>query len=149
MVQLAKKVLHGLQALAKFCFQIAAVALQMFSSAVLGAPMWEAAHQAKQPGSAQQALIVILASSFSAASLCSAQFFTLLLLCFRDAMRNIKVVVTSPRLQRLVEASKSGDLYNSDIPERPKPVFRTSAPGVGTVLASNLALIWVLLTARV
>ena len=67
----------------------------------------------------------------------------------RDAMRNIKVVVTSPRLQRLVEASKSGDLYCTDIPERPKPVFRTSAPGVGTVLASNLALIWVLMTARV
>ncbi|DBB05473.1 hypothetical protein WJX77_004124 [Trebouxia sp. C0004] len=67
----------------------------------------------------------------------------------RDAMRNIKVVVTSPRLQRLVEASKSGDLYSTEIPERPKPVFRTSAPGVGTVLASNLALIWVLMTARV
>lgn len=64
-------------------------------------------------------------------------------------MRNIKVVVTSPRLQRLVEASKSGDLYSTDMPERPKPVFRTSAPGVGAVLASNLALIWVLMTARI
>ena len=69
--------------------------------------------------------------------------------CCRDAMRNIKVVVTSPRLQRLVEASKSGDLYSTDMPERPKPVFRTSAPGVGAVLASNLALIWVLMTARI
>lgn len=64
-------------------------------------------------------------------------------------MRNIKVVVTSPRLQRLVEASKSGDLFMENIPERPKPVFRTAAPGVGTVLACNLALVWFLLTARV
>lgn len=70
------------------------------------------------------------------------------LLC-RDAMRNIKVVVTSPRLQRLVEASKTGDLFAQDIPDRPKPVFRTAAPGVGTVAACNLALIWVLMTARV
>lgn len=67
----------------------------------------------------------------------------------RDAMRSIKTVVTSPRLQRLVEASKSGDLYTEELLERPKPVFRTSAPGVGTVLAANVALIWVLMTARV
>lgn len=64
-------------------------------------------------------------------------------------MRSIKTVVTSPRLQRLVEASKSGDLYTEELLERPKPIFRTSAPGVGTVLAANVALIWVLMTARV
>lgn len=64
-------------------------------------------------------------------------------------MRNIKVVVTSPRLQRLIEASRTGDLFAEDILERPRPVFRTAAPGVGTVAACNLALIWVLLTARV
>ena len=64
-------------------------------------------------------------------------------------MRNIKVVVTSPPLQRIIEASKTGDLFTQDLVQRPKPTFRTSAPGVGTVLASNLALIWVLMTARV
>ncbi|KAK9829655.1 hypothetical protein WJX72_007136 [[Myrmecia] bisecta] len=50
---------------------------------------------------------------------------------------------------RMINARNSGALYAEHDPTRTKPRFRTSAPGIRVVIAANILLVWVLITAKV
>lgn len=58
-------------------------------------------------------------------------------------------IIVSHDLRRFEAAHKDGSLYRTDLPRRPRPVFKVDSPGIGATIAANLALIGVLFTIRV
>ena len=58
-------------------------------------------------------------------------------------------VIVSHDLRRFEAAHKDGSLYRTDLPQRPRPVFKVDSPGIGATIAANLALTGVLFTIRV
>lgn len=53
-----------------------------------------------------------------------------------------KAVVLSLHQRAMLTGLSSGALASKDVNYRPKPHFRTSAPGIKTVIGANILLVW-------
>lgn len=51
--------------------------------------------------------------------------------------------------QAMLAAESRGALASKDVNYRPKPHFRTSAPGIRTVIGANILLVWLVCTVRI
>lgn len=51
--------------------------------------------------------------------------------------------------QAMLAAELRGALASKDVNYRPKPHFRTSAPGIRTVIGANILLVWLVCTVRI
>lgn len=73
-----------------------------------------------------------------------------LLCAFREAVANPhRAVVLSMHQQAMLAAESRGALASKDVNYRPKPHFRTSAPGIRTVIGANILLVWLVCTVRI
>lgn len=59
-----------------------------------------------------------------------------------------KAVVLSLHQRQMLAALSSGALESKDVNYRPKPHFRTHAPGIRTVIAANVLLVWLVCTVQ-
>lgn len=49
----------------------------------------------------------------------------------------------------MFEAQRLGAYHTHNVHYRPKPHFRTSAPGIRTVLGANILLVWLVSTIKI
>ncbi|BDA46865.1 hypothetical protein COCOBI_09-3180 [Coccomyxa sp. Obi] len=69
---------------------------------------------------------------------------------YRDAMVDPhKAVVLSLHQRAMLAGLSSGALASEDVNYRPKPHFRTGPPGIKTVIAANVLLVWLVCTVRI
>jgi len=67
----------------------------------------------------------------------------------REAVQNPSRVTLRPHMQTAVLAAGTRTWTEADTVERPKPHFRTSAPGIKAMLAANFLLLYICFTVKV
>ncbi len=60
-----------------------------------------------------------------------------------------KAVMLSLHQRQMLAGLSSGALASEDVNYRPKPHFRTGPPGIKTVIAANVLLVWLVCTVRI
>ena len=69
---------------------------------------------------------------------------------YSQAMEHPEVAVRLGLQQEAIfEAKRLGAYQTHNVHYRPKPKFRTSAPGIRTVLGANILLVWLVSTIKI